>query len=144
MTEPPADAPTVDVDMDAARADAPLPERIGSYRVLSRLGEGGMGVVLEAEQETPKRKVALKLIHGWHAMDADHVRMFQREAASLARLSHPGIAAIYESGTADGHHFLAMELVEGVTLKEHIAERPALDRAELVHRLKLFGKIAEL
>lgn len=94
------------------QADVPRPNRIGPYRIIGRLGEGGMGVVFEAEQESPRRKVAVKVIRGGQLVDESQVRMFQREVDTLARLQHPNIGGIYESGrTEDGQHFFAMELV---------------------------------
>ena len=95
----------------------PKPDTIAGYRILELLGEGGMGVVWEAEQQQPRRRVALKVMRRDHVVDELHVRLFHREAESLARLKHPNIAAIYDSGhTDDGHDFFAMELVRGATL----------------------------
>ena len=128
-----------------AHAPAPLPERIGEYRILGKLGEGGMGVVYEAEQRSPRRRVALKVVRGGLLVRDDSLRMFRREAETLARLRHPHIAAIYESGrTGDGQHFFAMELVRGALLDEHLRARPDVDSAEDVrYRLDLFRKIAD-
>ena len=124
---------------------ASLPESIGDYRVIGVLGEGGMGIVYEAEQSSPRRRVALKVIRGGRFVDDNHVKMFQREAETLARLKHPNIGAIYESGrTEDGHHFFAMELVRGVTLDRYLDQRTGpIDTAELDHRLALFRKICD-
>ena len=99
-----------------------------------------MGVVYEAEQRTPRRKVALKVVRGGHFVDEMSVRLFQREAETLGRLKHPGIAAIYESGRTDeGQHFFAMELVRGQTLDAHLAANdPAVPG-----RLSLFRKICD-
>jgi serine/threonine protein kinase len=123
---------------------APQPS-IGHYRVIRRLGEGGMGIVYAAEQRNPARTVALKVIRGGQFVDDLHVRMFQREAETLARLKHPDIAAIYEAGrTDDGQHYFAMELVEGATLADFLASRPReLDAPELRFRLRLMHRIAE-
>jgi tetratricopeptide (TPR) repeat protein/tRNA A-37 threonylcarbamoyl transferase component Bud32 len=131
---------------DTGASRASLPETIGRYRVLDRIGEGGMGVVFLAEQESPKRRVAVKVIRGGHFVDAQRVRMFQREAETLGRLKHPGIAAIYESGCTDtGEHFFAMELVQGRTLGAYLAARGADRRnpAEVRFRLEMFRKVAE-
>jgi serine/threonine protein kinase/Tfp pilus assembly protein PilF len=124
---------------------AAIPDSIGSYRILGKLGEGGMGVVYEGEQQTPKRRVALKVVRGGRFVDESMVRMFRREAETLARLKHPNIGGIYESGrTEDGQHFFAMELVRGDTLGAHAKKRPkALSRDELTYRLALFRKIAD-
>ncbi|HKQ97712.1 MAG TPA: serine/threonine-protein kinase, partial [Candidatus Polarisedimenticolia bacterium] len=117
--------------------------RIGAYRILREIGRGGMGVVYEAEQQQPRRSVALKVILGGAHVDAETVRMFRREAESLARLKHPAIAAIYESGSTDaGQHFFAMELVQGRSLAEHLDEEgPPTTRDSVRRRLALFLKI---
>ena len=81
-------------------------ESIGGYRILGVLGEGGMGVVYEAEQSSPQRRVALKVMRRGHTVDVVHARMFHHEAQTLARLRHPKIAAIHQSGhTDDGHDY---------------------------------------
>jgi len=125
-------------------ADAPVAgTTIGPYRVVRELGRGGMGVVYEAEQQRPRRPVALKVILGGRHADAEAVRMFQRETDSLARLKHPSIASIYESGSTDeGQHFFAMELVRGRTLSDYLQEGgAAASRLDLRRRLALFRKI---
>ena len=94
---------------------------IGNYRIIRELGSGGMAIVYEAEQQHPRRLVALKVVKGGRFVDESSVKLFEREAQALARLKHPGIAAIYESGrTPEGQHFFAMELVRGETLKEYL------------------------
>ena len=127
----------------AARRGAPT--SIGGYRVIGRLGEGGMGVVWEAEQASPRRRVAVKVMRQGHFVDDVHARMFRREAESLGRLRHPNIATIYESGhTADGHDYFAMELVRGQTLDRWLASRTGgLTPKEVAQRLEVFRTIAE-
>ncbi|MFI5165652.1 MAG: tetratricopeptide repeat protein [Thermoanaerobaculales bacterium] len=122
-----------------------MPALIGGYKILGLLGEGGMGVVWEAEQQQPHRRVALKVMRQGHLIDDLHARMFHREAETLGRLKHPNIAAIYESGhTEDGHDFFAMELVSGVTLATWLAQRPEqATPEELELRLRLFRTICE-
>ncbi len=106
------------------------PTQIGRYRLLGRLGGGGMGVVYEAEQDQPRRKVALKLLRG-ALLDARAQRRFEYEAEVLGLLNHPGIARIYEAGSAlvgdELQPFFAMELVRGQPLDQY-AERAQLDR----------------
>jgi serine/threonine protein kinase len=106
-----------------------------------------MGVVYEAEQQHPKRPVALKVIRGDRYLDDTAVKLFQREAQVLARLKHPAIAAIYESGrTEDGEHFFAMELIRGQTLADWLDGRPVhqgLSSDELHLRLRVFRRICE-
>jgi hypothetical protein len=104
--------------------DLPPPGEIGDFRILSVLGRGGMGVVYEAEQTDPERRVALKVIRGGKLVDDLQLRLFRREAQTLARLIHPNIAALYEAGrTDDGQHFFTMELVRGRPLDEYVRER---------------------
>ena len=74
-------------------ADVATPDEIGGFRILSVLGRGGMGIVYDAEQETPHRRVALKVIRAGRHSDELHLRLFRREAETLARLVHPNIAA---------------------------------------------------
>ena len=116
-------------------AESPLPETVGSYRILRKIAEGGMGTVYRAEQANPRRIVALKVIKPGQAT-AVHVRRFELEGQMLGRLRHAGIAQIYESGTArtsfGQQPYFAMELVDGVSLLD-FANRRNLDlRARLV------------
>ncbi|MEZ5976167.1 MAG: hypothetical protein R3E96_15400 [Planctomycetota bacterium] len=106
------------VSEDLAR-DQALPQRIGPYRILGLLGRGGMGVVYEAEQESTRRRVALKVLRPDLATPG-MLRRFEHETLVLGWLNHPGIAQIYDAGTADAGHgpqpYLAMELVRGLPL----------------------------
>ena len=146
----PVDLSAIDFGPGEDAAAAPVADAgnlagavIGSYRVVREIGRGGMGVVYEAEQQRPRRSVALKVILGGRFVDAVTVRMFQREADSLARLKHPSIAAIYESGsTEEGRHFFAMELVQGRTLSACFDGRgAATTRSEVRGRIDLFRQI---
>ena len=123
-----------------------VPHTIGDYRILGVIGEGGMGIVYEAEQAHPQRPVALKVIRGGAFVTDQQVRMFQREAQTLARLRHPNIAAIYESGSIDGRHFFSMELVRGEPLNVFLDDRAddgMLTPAELRFRLALHRRICD-
>ena len=127
-------------------ASTTTPTSIGSYTILSKLGEGGMGVVYEAEQQNPKRIVALKVVRGGHFVDELSVKLFQREAEALGRLKHPGIGAIYESGrTGEGQHFFAMELVRGETFDVFTGKAlpGEISRDQLRARLTLFRRICD-
>jgi WD40 repeat protein/predicted Ser/Thr protein kinase len=109
-----------------------FPLQIPGYKLLEELGEGGMGTVFRAEQESPRRLVAIKVLHT--RSQSAWVR-FQTEAQVMARFDHPGIARVLEAGDADGQPFLAMEFIEGTTLDSYVAKRPLRERLELFVQL---------
>ncbi|MFN8163148.1 MAG: PASTA domain-containing protein [Solirubrobacterales bacterium] len=117
----------------------------GRYRVLSRLGAGGMADVWLAEDTHLQRRVALKALHRRFAQDREFVERFRREAESAARLSHPNIVAVYDRGEFEGTYYIAMQFIEGPTLKELIDRglspeeavaliRQVLEAARFAHR----------
>jgi len=127
----------------ATSAEAPShPAAIGRYRIIRLLGEGGMGVVYEAQQEEPRRIVALKVIRLGLATP-ERLRRFRQESQALGRLQHPGIAQIYESGTADtgfgAQPYFAMELIRGLALQEYAEAR----RLDIKQRLAMIAKICD-
>ena len=120
--------------------------KLGDYVIVRKLGEGGMGIVFEAEQQHPRRPVALKVIRSGRHVSESEVKLFRREAQALARLKHPAIAAIYENGrTPEGQHFFAMELVRGVPLSELMSGKKDTASSEDLRsfegRLRLFLRI---
>lgn len=120
-----------------ANASAEPPDRIGEFRVLRRLGSGGMGVVFEVEQDRPKRRAALKLLPP-NLAHGERLRRFRRESEILGRLHHPGIAQVFAAGALDQglgeQPWFAMELIEGLPLID-FAERAGLGRTQRIELL---------
>ncbi|NNF41604.1 MAG: serine/threonine protein kinase [Phycisphaerales bacterium] len=126
---------------DTEPDDAPLPETIGRYRITGCIGTGGMGVVYEGAQESPHRAVAIKVMRA-EMISERMLSRFRNEAEVLGRLDHPGIARIYEAGTARANGsgeqpFFAMELVRGTPLLEYARDRST------AAKLRLFADVGD-
>src|SRR5262245_18900192 len=133
-----------DLPTSAGTRDTPTPAmpmtKIGGYTITRLIGEGGMGAVYEAEQDQPRRTVALKVIKPGLA-SPELLRRFAQESQALGRLQHPGIAQVYEAGTADAGYgpqpYFAMEFIRGETLRDY-AEKHHLNTRQ---RLEIVTKI---
>src|ERR1700680_2436071 len=112
---------------------------IAHYRIRSQLGAGGMGEVYLAQDTKLDRKVALKILPADLAANQDRMRRFEQEAKSAAALNHPNIATVYEIGESDGLNFIAMEFIDGATLREKIHG----ERTELGKLLRFLQHSAE-
>src|ERR1044071_7978647 len=113
--------------------------QLGRYEIRSLLGAGGMGEVYLAQDTSLNRKVALKVLPAEVALNQDRMRRFKQEATAAASLNHPNIAHIYEIGNASGYNFIAMEYVDGMTLRNKIHD----EDEELSKLLRILQHVAE-
>ncbi len=131
-----------DIDAGANPVAAQLPESIGPFKILRKLGEGGMGVVYEATQTSPHRRVALKVLRARFATGT-MLRRFQHEVEIQARLNHPGIGHVYEAGVETYAHgkqpYFSMELVSGRSITRYVRE----ENSDVNDRLSLMIDVAD-
>src|SRR3954449_10710216 len=114
----------------------------GRYRIVRKLGTGGMANVYLAEDEGLGRRVAIKILNDRHAGDDQFVERFRREAKSAASLSHPNIVSIYDRGEAEGTYYIAIEHLAGRNLKELILARgPAPVRIAIDYTKQILGAL---
>ncbi len=110
--------------------DDVMPQQLGQYRLLDRVGRGGMGTVYKARHPKLKRIVAIKVLPAQTMQDSQTVDRFLREMEAVGKLEHPNIVRAYDAGEADGRHFLVMEFIEGVTLSRRILSDPSISIEE--------------
>jgi len=124
---------------ESVMPQSPPPERIGRYRILQKIGEGGMGEIYLAEQDDPRRKVALKIIK-WGMDTKPVIARFEAERQALALMDHPNIAKVFDAGaTEQGRPYFVMEYVKGVPITEHCDTH----RLTTKQRLELFIHVCE-
>src|SRR5712692_6192049 len=125
----------------AARVTLTKGTRLGAYEVQSQIGAGGMGEVYRARDRRLDRDVAIKVLPAFLSSDPDRLRRFEQEARAAAALNHPNILAVHQMGTYEGAPYLVSELLEGLTLREHVRHgslpiRKAIDYAiQIAHGL---------
>jgi len=105
---------------------------LGNFQISRLLGEGGMSQVFLAEDLTLDRKIALKVLHRDLSQDATLMAQFEREAQLTASINHPNVVKVYKAGSEQGYFFIAMELVDRISLEEHIAAEGTLDESEVL------------
>ena len=120
--------------------DATLPETIGSFRIVAKLGQGGMGAVYHAIHGTLERPVALKILPAEFSNNPEYVTRFLREARTVAALSHDNVVKVYDAGEQNGQYFIAMELVDGVNLQKFVDEKPKISEEEGLSLLLMAAK----
>src|SRR6516225_7917181 len=98
--------------------------KLGPYEILAPIGAGGMGEVYRAKDPRLGREVAIKVLPASFSQDADRLKRFEQEARSASALNHPNIVTIHEIGSVDGASYIAMELVDGPSLREMLATGP--------------------
>ncbi len=138
-----ANADTLSAGSSATTPLAPhqsMVERLGGYRLLKQIGQGGMGVVFLAVQESLDRTVAVKLIRGGNA-PAEAIQRFEQEAKAAASLKHPNIVAVHEFGQHDGAPYLSMEFVAGASLSDLTSERPLPPREAAAYMVAIADAI---
>src|ERR687896_821641 len=104
----------------------------GRYRIVERIGSGGMADVYRAEDTHLGREVALKMLHRRFAQDAEFVERFRREAKSAAGLQHPNVVGVYDRGDHEGTYYIAMEHLSGRTLKDIVSSEAPLDQKRAI------------
>src|SRR3979409_665259 len=110
------------------------------YRIVSKIGAGGMGEVYLAQDTKLDRKVAIKFLHEEFSKDADKLGRFIREAKAASALNHPNILTVYEIGEIDGKNYIATELLEGKPLREHLSNKESLQLSQI---LKIGVQVSE-
>jgi serine/threonine protein kinase len=118
-----------DLDLDSQFQEGPIPLLMGQYRLMEKLGQGGMGAVYKALHTKLKRTVAIKLLPGYRQRSPQAVARFHREMEAIGRLDHKNIVRAHDANEVDGHFFLVMEFVEGITLSSLVRRVGPLDVA---------------
>jgi serine/threonine protein kinase len=116
--------------------------KLGPYEILGAIGAGGMGEVYRASDTRLGREVALKIVPGSFAGDADRLRRFEQEARAVATLNHPNILAVFDIGQYEGSPFLVSELLEGESLRETLDRGPLAQRKTIEYGVQIAHGLA--
>src|SRR5262249_15239538 len=111
--------------------------KVGAYEIKSQLGAGGMGEVYRARDSSLGRDVAIKMLPGFFSSDPERLRRFEQEARAAASLNHPNILAVHQMGTCEGAPYIVSELLEGLTLREHVRHGPLLTRKAVDYAVQI-------
>lgn len=115
------------------RSEPVLPEKIGPYRIVRKLGAGGMGAVFEGLHEAIERRVAIKVLHSRYSHDPDTAKRFINEARAVNRIDHPGVVQVSDTGQLpDGGAYIVMELLQGEALSKRIHRNAPLPVGEVI------------
>src|SRR5262250_3353692 len=117
--------------------------RLGAYEILAPLGAGGMGEVWKARDTRLGREIAVKVLPATTSADPERRQRFEQEARSASALNHPNILTVYDIGTSDGTTYIAMELVEGRTMRELVASEPIPIRKLLDYAVQIADGLAK-
>jgi len=120
--------------------ELPAGSTLTHYRIVSKIGAGGMGEVYLAQDTKLDRKVAIKFLHEEFSKDADKLARFIQEAKAASALNHPNILTVYEIGEVDGKNYIATELIDGQTLREHLSQKESLQLNQI---LKIGEQVSE-
>src|SRR5579862_1038044 len=120
----------------------PVGTKIGPYEILGAIGAGGMGEVYRASDARLGRDVAVKIVPGSFAKDADRVRRFEQEARAVAALNHPNILAVFDIGQHEGSPYLVSELLEGESLRDMLDRGPLTQRKTIEYGVQIAHGLA--
>src|SRR5260370_5366365 len=120
--------------------ELPAGSTLSHYRIVSKIGAGGMGEVYLAQDTKLDRRVAIKFLHEEFSKDADKLGRFIQEAKAASALNHPNILTVYEIGEVDGKNYISTELIDGQTLREHLSQKESLQLNQI---LKIGEQVSE-
>ncbi len=123
------------MNLNQMSKELPAGSALSHYRIVSKIGAGGMGQVYSAQDTRLDRKVAIKFLHEEFSRDADKLGRFIQEAKAASALNHPNILTVYEIGELDGKNYIATELIDGKTLREHLSHKESLRLNQILLRV---------